>query len=280
MFWIHVLRIRCEPLQQGVLFAEPREPAEVITDAIRATPTADVGRGSEWHIGKPEDVAGGATGFKMGRSSAVTLPRYDSEKHDFYEAEVERAPYTLGVFDPGTQACGVVKKAGVSQNPTEIAAKLEKLLNASAHPEKAGVRIVVDPLTDPQGFIEQLRSATAVTRFSFTASFPNPFDVEALIQRPAEEFTKIAGGEKTKVEVEGDNLNEEVLEELARGVASTGDQASATVRQDGASRGKRIYLRGNPVQEAVEAEGPAQGVYEKIREAARAAYGRVRNVLR
>lgn len=152
-------------------------------------------------------------------------------------------------------------------------------MNASGIPEEAGVQIVVDPIIDPEGFIEQMRGASAVTRFSFTASFPNPFDVEALIQRPAEAFTKAAGGERTKVEVEGENLNEELLEELARGVASTGDQASATIRPDAASRGKRIHLRGNPVQEPIEGDGPAKGVYETMKEAVQAAYHRVRNAL-
>lgn len=279
MLWIHVLRVRCEPLSQGGLFDEPRSPADIILDAIRSAPTANVGRGSEWHIGKPEVVDGGAIGFKMGRTTAVTVPQFDVEAHDFYEAEVERAPYTFGLFDSETQACGIVKKAGVSQNASEVAAKLERLLNASAAPEKAGYRIVVDPITDPQGFIEQLRSASTITRFSFTASFPNPFDVEALIQRPAEEFTKVAGGEKTKVEVRGENLNEEVLEDLARGIASTGDQASATIRQKGIRRGKPIYLRGNPVQESVEAEGPTKSIYGAMRDATRAAYYRVRNAL-
>lgn len=280
MLWLHILRARCEPLQQGTLFDQPRPPSDVIADAVRATPTAQVGRGSEWHIGKPEQLPDRAIGFKMGRTTAITVPQFDVETHDFYEAEVERAPYTFGVFDLDTQACGIVKKAGVSQSASEIASKLEKLLNASAIPEKAGFRIVVDPITDPEGFIEQMRSASSITRFSFTASFANPFDVEALIQRPAEEFTKAAGGEKTTVEVKGDNLNEEVLEDLARGVASTGDHASATVRQEGTRRGKRIYLRGNPVQEPVEEEGPAKSIYAAMRDATRIAYNRVRNALR
>ena len=136
---------------------------------------------------------------------------------------------------------------------------------------------MVDAIPDPQSFIEQLRNSFAITKFSFTASFQNPFDVEDLIQRPAERFAEIAGAEKTKVEVQGENLNEEVLEELARGVASTGEQAAATVRQDGAKRGKRIYLKGNPVQEPIEEGETPKTIYAAIWEATKLAYSRVRN---
>ena len=54
--FIHVLRVRCEPLDQVSLFAEKAAPSKVITDALLSTPTANVGRGSEWHIGRPEKL--------------------------------------------------------------------------------------------------------------------------------------------------------------------------------------------------------------------------------
>lgn len=215
----------------------------------------------------------------MGRTTALMVPQYDGVTHDFFEAEVNSAPYTFGVFDKETQACGIVKKSGVSQNSTEISAKLEKLLNSSAIPEQAGVRIVVDPISDPQGFIEQLRNSSSITKFSFTASFENPFDVNELIQRPAEKFAEIAGADKAKVEVEGESLNEEVLEELARGVASTGETAAATIRQEGVTRGKRIYLKGNPVQEAIEEGDSPRTIYAAIWDATKIGYSRVRNAV-
>lgn len=149
MFFIHVLRIRCEPLEQISLFAEKRHPSLVITDALLATPTAQVGRGSEWHIGRPEHLPDGI-GFQLGRVQAVTAPQFDVEQHWFFEEETQRAPYTIGVYDQRHQACGIVRKAGVSQSAGEVAGKLEKLLNSTPHPEASGYRIVVDPITDPK----------------------------------------------------------------------------------------------------------------------------------
>jgi hypothetical protein len=279
MFFIHVLRVRCEPLLQPGLFSEPREASIVISDSLLATPTAQVGRGSEWHIGRPEVLPEYGIGFQMGRVQAVATPQFDTEEHRFFEAEALRAPYTLGIYDQQYQACGIIRKSGVSQSSSEIAGKLQRLLNATPFPETAGYRIVVDPIPDPAHFVEQIRSAERITKFSFVASFENPFDVENLIQRPAEHFNQVARGRRTKVEVDGEDLNKEVLEELARGVAATGEQAAASIRPAVGARGKRIYLKGSPVTEQIE-PGDDESVFESMLRVTRDAYSRIRHSIR
>lgn len=111
-------------------------------------------------------------------------------------------------------------------------------------------------------------------RFSFTASFPNVFDAQDQIQRPAEKFNKAVGGDKTTVEVVGPDLDEEILVDLARGAAATGEKASATVRQPG-KRNKRISLSGSPVQELVD-QNTSSSIYINLLTAAVRAYERVR----
>jgi hypothetical protein len=244
-----------------------------------ATPTAHVGRGSEWHIGRPEMLPNDGVGFQMGRVQAVTSPQWDTKEHSFFEAEAQKAPYTIGVYDQRHQACGIIKKSGVSKSSLEIASKLERLLNAAHFAEAAGCRIVVDPINDPAHFVEQLHSALEVTKFSFTASFENPFDVENLIQRPAEKFNQLAGGDRTKVEVQGSDLRKDVLEELSRGVASTGDHAAASVRTEAGRRTKRIYLRGSPLVEPVEPTA-GKSPFQAVLSATREAYDRIRNSIR
>jgi len=141
MYWLHIVRIRCEPLQQGNLFVESRPPTQIISDAILARPMAQVGRGSEWHIGASEQIAADGIAFQMGRVQAVTSPQFDSEAHSFFEAQTERAPYTVAVYDKRHQACGILKKTGVSQSASEIATKLERLLNATRFPNEAGQKL-------------------------------------------------------------------------------------------------------------------------------------------
>lgn len=279
MFYIHILRVKCELLPQGDFLRTAREPIEIITRSFEAKPTADVGRGSEWHVGNVERVKPDGIAFAMGRTVAVTSPKFDSVSHDFLEEEAMRAPFTIGVFDQRHQVCGIIRKSGISQSSTEIASKLQTLLNATPYAQESNSTIVVDPIQDPVSFLDAIRSAYAVTRFSFTASRPNPPDVNRLIQRPAEEFTQAAGGEKTTVEVEGDDLDREVIEEVAKAVAAVGETAAAFVRPESVGRGKKVHLGGNPVVEPVNPE-ENESLLTAILNQTREAYDRLRNSFR
>jgi len=222
--------------------------------------------------------------FQMGRVQAVTAPHFDEVDHSFFEAETERAPFTWGVFDQKNQSCGILKRSGVSLSAREISSKLEILLNSTNIPEEAGFRVVVDPIVDPDGFIKQLQNAHSIVKFSFTAEFENPFDVEGLIQRPAEKFNEAVGGTRTKVEVEGDSLDKEILEDLSRAVAATGDDAAASVRTTERAPSKRIYLKGTPLQEPVPLQEPMEtedaiNPLQLMLKATRDAYNRLRNAL-
>lgn len=278
MFNIHILRIKCEGLPQGDFLRETSDRIIVIGQSFEARPTADVGRGTEWHIGNVEAMKSGPVSFAMGRTQAVKTPQFDQATHNFLEEEAMRAPFTIGVFDPETQACGIIRKSGVSQSASEIAGKLARLLNAAPFARQSNSVIVVEPITDPVDFIEAIRQAAAVTRFSFTVSRPNPQDVNRLIQEPAKEFTKEAGGDRSKVEVEGDSLNKDLLEDVAKAVAADGQQAVASVRPEGGGPARRIQLSGNPVIERVE-PGKSSSVFESILEGTRRAYYRIRGTV-
>jgi hypothetical protein len=275
VFHIHVLRVKCEGLPQGDFLRASSDPALIIERSIQAKPTAIVGRGSEWHIGNVKELDEGGTAFAMGRTQAVTTPQFDEATHDFVEEEAMRAPFTFGVFDPELQVCGVIRKAGVSQSTSEIAGKLATLLNAAPFAREANSVIVVEPIPDPIQFMQAIRSARAVLRFSFTVSRPNPLDVDRLIQGPAKEFTQKIAGEKTKVETEGDDLDRDAIEDVSQAVAADGEQAAATIRPKEGGPPQRIHLSGNPVTERVE-PSPNTSVLAAVLEGARRGYRRVR----
>jgi hypothetical protein len=276
MFHIHVLRIKCEGLPQGDFLRSSSDPVSIITRSIKAKPTADVGRGSDWHIGNVKELDEGGLSFAMGRTQAVTSPQFDESTHDFVEEEAMRAPFTFGVFDPELQVCGVIRKAGVSQSTNEIAGKLSKLLNAAPFAREANAVIVVEAIPDPINFMQAIRSAQAVLRFSFTVARPNPIDVDRLIQGPAKEFTEKVAGDRTRVETEGADLNKDAIEDVTNAVAADGEQAAATIRPKEGGPPKRVYLAGNPVTERVE-PGPNSSVLSAVLEGARRGYRRVRN---
>lgn len=275
MFHIHVLRVKCEGLPQGDFLRSSSSPPVIITRSIEAKPTADVGRGSEWHIGNVKKLEEGGISFAMGRTQAVTTQQFDEATHDFTEEETTRAPFTFGVFDPELQICGIIRKSGVSQNTNEIARKLQTLLNAAPFAREANSRIVVETIPDPINFMQAIRSAQSVIRFSFTVSRPNPMDVDRLIQGPAKEFTEKVDGEHTRVETEGANLDKETIEEVTNAVAADGEQAAATIRLKEGGPPKRVHLTGNPVTERVE-PGASTSVLVAVLEGARRGYRRIR----
>lgn len=218
----------------------------------------------------------GGIAFAMGRTQAVTTQQFDEVSHDFMEEEAMRAPFTFGVFDPDLQVCGVIRKAGVSQNTNEIAGKLATLLNAAPFARDANSQIVVEPIPDPVDFMQSIRQAQAVLRFSFTVTRPNPIDVDRLIQGPAKEFTKEVGGTRSRVETEGPNLDKEAIEDITNAVAADGEQAAATIRPSDGGPPKRIHLSGNPVTERVEPE-PNSSLLDAVLKGARRGYRRIRN---
>ena len=181
MFNIHILRVKCEGLPQGDFLREASDPTKVIVRSFQARPTADVGRGSEWHIGNVEELKSGGIAFAMGRTQAVTTPQFDEATHNFLEEEAMRAPFTLGVYDEQTQACGIIRKSGVSQSSSEIAGKLARLLNAAPFAREANCVIVVEPIPDPINFLQAIRSALSVTRFIPTCIDHDP---RAHLRRP------------------------------------------------------------------------------------------------
>jgi len=275
MFHIHVLRVKCERLAQGDMLKSTDTPSRIIVRSIEKKPTADVGRGSKWHIGNVRRMDEGGVSFAMGRKQAVTVQQFDDDTHDFLEEEAMSAPFTLGVFDPDTQVCGVIRKSGVSQNTAEVARKLAALLNAAGYAHDANSEIVVEPMPDPEHFLQVIRRSKAVIRFSFTVSKPNPIDVDRLIQAPAKEFTDKVGGDRSKVETEGDELDKEVIEEVTNAVAADGEQAAATVRPKEGGPPRRVHLGGNPVIERIEPD-PRSSALSAIFDGARSAYRRVR----
>lgn len=275
--WLHVFRIRCEQFEQAEMFVVDREKDAVVIDAFSAHPEAAIGGGSEWHIAGAERFSGNSVAFQIGRVQNVTNPQYDDRLQKFYEAEGERAPYAYGVFDGETQACVIEKKAGISAKASELAPKLEKLLNQPNIALDAGYRIVVDELRDPEGFIEQIRRAERVTRFSFVAQFENPHDVFKLIHQPAEKYNEVIGGDKTTVESRGENLDKEVVEEMSRSAASVGDSASATIKDVDSKIGRTIYLRGTPLLEKISVPENISNLKDAMLSALRAVYYRLRS---
>ena len=96
----------------------------------------------------------------------------------------------------------------------------------------------------------------------------NIFDVNRDFQEPMQKLLEVAAGDHGRTSIGGSNLNAEVLEDLARSTAATGNDADARVQLTAEQKPVRKRLRGNPaslVEERVESLQEKRGVLDMLR---------------
>lgn len=232
---------------QMPLLDSGRTSSDLINEAIRAKPSAELRTGHTWHIGNVADVETNGIYFACGRTTTATVERYDASLGNFVEEEYDSAPYTHVMFDSTTQVAAISAKSRLAPTIPGIARQVQRLLNASRVAREHEVTFELAEIKDPEDFIGHLRSAYSISRFTFLFSRPNPIDVNADFVAPLEKFLHESRGSRGQAGVTGDSLDPRVLEDVARSAATSGDDAEATIRTSEAARSIKKRLRGNPV---------------------------------
>jgi hypothetical protein len=243
MLQFQLFRTKVYPPVQRSIFAREFSPQLVLAETIRQKPASILRKGHTWHIGNLVTLDLFGMYFALGRTTKSTLELYDSISKNFLEREFETAPYTHVICDTSLEVCGIAAKAQLAPSVESIARQLEKLLNSTVD-ESEGYRFEISVIQDPEEFIQQIREAYSVKRFALTFTLPNPFDVNEDFQRPMERLLRDAHGEGGKTSLTGNDLNADVLEELTRSAAATGNQAEATIKRTESSKPVRRRLRG------------------------------------
>ena len=245
MLEFQMFRIKVYPSMQGFLFEHPKTPSEILKDVILSLPSAELRKGMIWHIGNVSILEEGGLYFRIGRTTKSTLEIY--ENGNFEEQEFETAPYTHVVLDIRLEMCAIAKKPKLSPKTTGIANQFVRLLNESTRTRQIKASFEINEINDPTDFITHLRQAFSVSKFWVTFSRPNAFDVNEDFIKPTQKLLKDSNGEKGKTQLEGDNLNPEGLEDIARSAASTGNDAAAWLQTSDTSQKVRKRLKGNPI---------------------------------
>ena len=245
MLEFQMFRIKVYPSMQGFLFEHPKTPSEILKDVILSLPSAELRKGMIWHIGNLSPIKEGGLYFRIGRTTKSTLEIY--ENGNFEEQEFETAPYTHVVLDIQLEVCAIAKKAKLSPKTTGIANQFVRLLNESIRARQIKASFEINEINDPTDFITHLRQAFSVSKFWVTFSRPNAFDVNEDFIKPTQKLLKDSNGEKGKTQLQGDNLNPEGLEDIARSAASTGNDAAAWLQTSDTSQKVRKRLKGNPI---------------------------------
>lgn len=278
MLQIQLFRIRVTPPIQPSMFSREFVPQLVLVEAITRRPTAQLRSGSSWHIGNTVQLDPFGLYFALGRITRSTLAQLDERTGNFIEAEFPSAPYTHVFCDTAIELVGIAQKPDLARTTLGIARKLQKILNLTADPV-LNASFDIEPISDPNDFIKQIREAYAVRRFAITFALPNPFDVNRDFHQPMERLLRDATGRRGKTSLVGEELNPDVLEELARSAASTGNDAEARLIRTAQAKPERRKMRGDLVTESIDGNLTTDNERRVVLERLRKLYSRIRGNL-
>lgn len=240
LFRIKVRRIT------GNMFSTGDSNEALVRQVIESHPERSSGARFRWHVGNVEPLDANAYYFAFGRSTRSPFPVFDRLSHSFAEREFDSAPFTHVIIDAVLGVAAIARQTHLASKTEKIARQLELTFSQSQLAYDKYVTFDVEPISDPEQFIEQIRSAEAVLTFSVTFSRPNPFDA-ADFQVPMERYLEAADADEGRTTIAGHQLDREVVEEMSRSAAATGHRAFARLIRPGTSKPVNRHLGGNIV---------------------------------
>lgn len=268
---VYLFRLKAIKSPQEDMFHLAVAREEFFKELFSSKPSAELREGYVWHIGNLRAIGDRGLAFAVGRTTKKNKELYDDESGNFMEVEEEESPFTYAYYEQHFGILGILHKSRLSPTVKGIARSLENLLNEQELTKQYGARIEVSEIWDPEGFLQQVLAAYAVIAFTVEFGEPNPFDVDQDFHRPMERYLAETGANKGKTTVQGDDLNRDNVERVTRSVASTGNDATARLRQKEGQRPVTKHLKGDPVTVPLEegdAEG-SEGLLDRILEAYR-----------
>lgn len=253
-----------KPFQLSI-FQNDITPRDLFISALTERKSSTLRKGYVWHIGNTQYFSQYRGYFAIGRTTTSTIEQYDEQSGNFIDQELINSPYTHCVFDAAIGFIGIAQKTALSQSSKTVASRLEELLSLADVIKRNEVSIEIAPIPDPEDFIRTLNGAYRVMRFSATFHGPNPFDADEHFQKPLSVYLSKANGQKGRTLIQGDNLNREVLQSVARSTAATGNEASARIVRRRSERPTTVNLKGDPVKRRyAEDEQNHEGILEDL----------------
>jgi hypothetical protein len=234
--------------QQTSFLHDDLTPRDIMMKAIAQRPSSELRKGYHWHIGNLSMFSEYSGYFAIGRTTTSTIEKFDEVTGDFVEEELEESPYTHCVFDAKIGFFGIAKKQNLSQTTKGIAGRVAELLSSTEVVVANAITVDIRPIPDPEGFIKALDTAFRVNSFSASFRGPNPFDADEHFQKPLSVYLSAANGNKGKAQISGDDLNRQVLQQVTRSTAATGNEASARIQRQRSQKSITINLKGDPVK--------------------------------
>lgn len=270
----HLYRVKFIRPQQLSITFDDRSPSQLFKDAIIEKPAFESDSRYKWHIGNNIEFDEFTGSFALGRTTTATLSKFDVVTRNFIEEQSEDSPYTFCIYDLRIGFVAIAKKSKLSPTVNGIARRLAKVLENSLPAIKNEIRVLIDPISDPDGFIKKLQNSFSIKKFTAYFTGPNPFDADALFQKPISVYCKEANGSSGKVEVIGESLNEETIIAVTHSTAACGNEAIAKIIEKPGQAPKRIHLIGDPIKKSYR---ESECDFKKVAQDMKNEYSRVRN---
>jgi hypothetical protein len=249
------------------------KPEEILIRAISEKPDIETKENYSWHIGNvsQSDIHYGS--FAIGRKSLTPLSHYDIERKDFIDEVSETSPYTIVYYESVLGLLGIKRNYHLAPNESIIAKKIEQLLSSTVIVKNTITHVEVSNIKDPISFINKLKNAYVIKKFTVTFSGPNPFDADEHFHKPMSVYLQEAGGTEGKTIIDGETLDSEVLMQMTRSVAATGNNATARLRNSANEKMTTVSLKNNPAKIVVSPDLDEANIDQKMIEE----YRKIRN---
>jgi hypothetical protein len=253
-FQLFRLRLFIKP----TLFNQDLDRMKILKKLILAKPSAELRQSFMWHIGNVKLLDSDSAYFAIGRTTKSIVELYDIKARDFILGEYPEAPYTHAYIDFNLQVLAIAYKKRLAQYTKTIGKQLEKLLNAQKILQDVDTTADIAPLNDPRDFLTHIKEASIVKKFTAEITLPNPFDSSEDWEKPFQHFVRSVEGNKGKAIVSGDDLNRNVIEEVTRACAASGNDVSALMKDTEIGRFRTRHLKGLAVTLDYDDEDPEE----------------------
>lgn len=250
----NLYRIKFIKSKQFNMFEIDNSPAEIFYTAINEKPTIVNRLDHNWHIGNIEPLLENSGYFRVGRTTKRTVERYDQKTGDFIDQTEEESPYTHVIYNLEIGFMGIAKKTRLSPSTKGIANTIKKLMLETRIVKSSGVDVEIQPISDPEGFLNKISSAYAIKKFTASFTGPNPFDADEYFQKPSSKLVKETNAQSGKTTLDGNDLDSEALTEITKSTAATGNKASASIQENVGEKPKKYNLSGDPIKKRYDEE--------------------------
>lgn len=252
--------------RQSDLFQNDLLPEQLFVRAVLEKPSAKMRRGYFWKIGNVRLFSSNTGYFAVGRTTKSRIEKIDATTGDFVEQDLDTSPYTHCVFNAALGILGIAKKSNLAPTVDGIAKTIQRLLSRTSVIRNSNSSVEIAPIPDPEGFIAAIDSAYRVSRFGATFHGPNPFDADELFQKPLSVYLASAKGKKGNAQIQGEDLDRDVLRSVTRSTVATGNQASATIEKEPGQKSITMHLKGDAVRLRYEQDQRSETVLRDLEE--------------